>query len=237
MNNISGAVTEFNDFVRFRFVQWELKSNSKWVLHCPVNEYVIVAIELDGVPEVVFTCFAFRPALRCISPHPHRPRTLTGAPSAMGDGGCCDDCGYWWNNDGKYCLACIAIVVGVSLFAVLLAAFSFVQHIHIAIEDTSLTRFDLVTSPVTAFAYNLTLTLTVHNPNWAMGLKNTKPLEAAYMFDDQQLDRVQLAEKVDKHPPRKTRVYHLVRNPNNSFVALGNAGEVEYRKEKATGTF
>jgi hypothetical protein len=94
-----------------------------------------------------------------------------------------------------------------------------------------------VTSPVTAFAYNLTLTLTIHNPNWAMRLKNTEPLEAAYMFDEQQFDRVQLAEKGAKHQPRKTRVYYLVRNPNNSFVALGNSGEVEYRKEKATGTF
>jgi hypothetical protein len=42
----------------------------------------------------------------------------------MGNGGCCDDCGYLWNNDGKYCLACIAVVVGIGLFAVLLAASS-----------------------------------------------------------------------------------------------------------------
>jgi hypothetical protein len=60
-----------------------------------------------------------------------------------------------------------------------------------------------VTSLVTVFGYNLTLTLTIHNPTWAMSLKNTKLLDAAYMFDDQQFNRVQLAEKGDKHPPRK----------------------------------
>jgi hypothetical protein len=149
---------------------------------------------------------------------------------------CCDDCDYWWD-EWKYCLACIAIVVGAVLFAVLLAAYGFIRHIDVSVEDASLTRFDLLTSPVTALAYNLTLTLTIRNPNWAMSLKNTKPLVAVYKFDDQQFDRVQLADKGDKHPPGKTRVYSLVRNSNNSFVALGNAGEVEYKKEKPTGTF
>ncbi|GJN12177.1 hypothetical protein PR202_ga30432 [Eleusine coracana subsp. coracana] len=151
-------------------------------------------------------------------------------------GCCCDDCGYWWD-EWKYCLACIGIFILVVLFAVLLAAYAVVRHIDVEVEDASLTRFDLVTSPVTAFAYNLTLTLTIRNPNWAMSLKNTKPLEAAYKFDGQQFDRVGLAEKGDKHKPGKTRVYHLVRNSNSSFVVLGNAGETEYRKEKPTGVF
>ncbi|XP_062188600.1 NDR1/HIN1-like protein 10 [Phragmites australis] len=151
-------------------------------------------------------------------------------------GDCWDDCCYKWD-EWKYCLVCIAIVVGVVLFAVLLAAYGFVRHIDVAVEEASLTRFDLATSPVTALAYNLSLRLTIRNPNWAMSLKNTKPLEAAYKFDDQRFDRVQLTDKGDKHSPGKTRVYHLATSSNGSYVSLGNAGEAKYRKENATGTF
>ncbi|XP_062187611.1 NDR1/HIN1-like protein 10 [Phragmites australis] len=147
-----------------------------------------------------------------------------------------DDCCYKWD-EWKYCLACIGIVAVVVLFAVLLAAFGFVRHINVTIDDASLTRFELVTTPVTALAYNLSLTLTIRNPNWAMSLKNTKPLVATYKFDEQMFDRVQLADKGDKHPPGKTRVYHLATSSNSSYAALGNAGEVEYRKENATGVF
>jgi hypothetical protein len=143
----------------------------------------------------------------------------------MGSGGC----GYWWD-EWKGCLAFTAIAVGVGLFAVLLAAYGFVLHIDVSVEEASLTRFDLVTSPVTAFTYN---------PNWAMSLKNTKQLEAAYKFDDQQFDRVHIAEKGDKHPPGKTRVYHLVSNSNTTFVALGStvSNSNTNRKENSTGVF
>uniref|UniRef100_A0A0A9A495 Uncharacterized protein n=1 Tax=Arundo donax TaxID=35708 RepID=A0A0A9A495_ARUDO len=149
---------------------------------------------------------------------------------------CWDDCCYKWD-EWKYCLACLGIVAGVVLFAVLLAAYGFVRHIDVAVEDASLTRFDLATSPVTALAYNLSLTLTVRNKNWAMSLKNTKALEAAYKFDGQVFDRVQLAGKGEKHPPGKTRVYHLATSSNGTYAALGNAGEAEFRKENATGIF
>ncbi|KAL6639621.1 hypothetical protein ACP70R_023351 [Stipagrostis hirtigluma subsp. patula] len=149
---------------------------------------------------------------------------------------CWEDICYQWDQ-WKYCLACAGILGGVALFAVLIAAYSFIRHIKVTVDDASLTRFELSTSPTTALAYNLSLTLTIRNPNWAMSLKNTKPLVASYKFDDQQFDRVQLSDKGAKHPAGKTRVYHLAVGSNGSYVSLGNSGEVEFRKDNATGTF
>ncbi|CAN6165735.1 unnamed protein product [Urochloa humidicola] len=146
-----------------------------------------------------------------------------------------DDLCYKWD-EYKYCLACLGIVSVLLLFILLLAAYGFIRHLSISVDSASLTRFDLLTSP-TSLAYNLSLTLVIHNPNWAMSLKNTKPLEATYKFDDQVFDRFELAGKGDKHPAGKTRVYHIDPPGTARFVALGNAGEVEFRKENATGMF
>lgn len=145
---------------------------------------------------------------------------------------CCDSCGDW-----MYFLIFFGAIAVVVLVVLLLAAFGFLRHVSITVEDASLTRFALVTSPVTALAYNLSLTLTVRNPNWAMSIKNTKPFEAAYKFDEQQFDRVQITGKGDKHPAGKTRVYHLDTSSDNDYVALGNAGVQEYKKENTTGVF
>ncbi|KAJ1288760.1 hypothetical protein BS78_02G112800 [Paspalum vaginatum] len=151
---------------------------------------------------------------------------------------CCDDCScfrwreFWW------CVLCLAILAVVALIVILVAAFGFVRHADITVDDASLTRLALVTAaPTTALAYNLSLTLTIRNPNWAMSMANTKPLDAAYRFDDQQFDRVRLAAEGDKHPAGKTRVYRLTSGDDAAAVSLGNAGEAEFRKENATGVF
>jgi hypothetical protein len=65
-------------------------------------------------------------------------------------------------------------------------------------------RFEL--SPTTSsLAYNLTLTLVIRNPNWAMSLKNTKPLEASYKFDEQVFDRFELARRARATRPGRPR--------------------------------
>ncbi|CAL5089647.1 unnamed protein product [Urochloa decumbens] len=149
-----------------------------------------------------------------------------------------DDVCYKWD-EYKYCLACLGIVAVILLLVALLAAFGFIRHLSISVTSASLTRFDLLTSPAapTSLAYNLSLTLVIRNPNWAMSVKNTKPLEASYKFDDQAFDRFELAGTGDKHPTGKTRVYHLDPPRTARLVTLGNAGEVEFRKENATGWF
>lgn len=132
---------------------------------------------------------------------------------------------------------CFLVLAAVVLFVVLLAAYGFIRHVEVAVEAASLTRFALVTTPATAFAYNLSLTLTVRNRNWAMSIKNTEPLEADYSFDGQRFDRVKLAGEGDVHPAGKTRVYHLDSGAGAAYVALGNAGVAEFGKENATGLF
>ncbi|XP_037450404.1 uncharacterized protein LOC119320407 [Triticum dicoccoides] len=150
--------------------------------------------------------------------------------------GLCDCLGECWD-DCKWALACIAAVVAVIIIVVMVAAYSFAVQPSITVEDASLTRFALATSPVTSLGYNLSLKLVVRNRNWATTMKNTEPLEAAYKFDGQQFERVQVADKGDKHGPRKTRVYRLDSGSDSAYAALGNAGVAAYREQNKTGEF
>ncbi|GJN12174.1 hypothetical protein PR202_ga30429 [Eleusine coracana subsp. coracana] len=128
-------------------------------------------------------------------------------------------------------LAIVAIVAtGIVLIIVIFGGP--LRKIKITVDDASLTRFDLLTDPTTRLAYNLMLTMSVRNPNWAIGIKHDKPLEAAYSFDGQQFDRVQVVDKGEKQGPRKTVVYRLDTNSVGRGIALGNAGEAEFKKEK-----
>lgn len=151
----------------------------------------------------------------------------------MGLRDCLGDC---WE-DCKWALACLAAVVAVIIIAVMVAAYSFALQPSITVEDASLTRFALATTPATSLGYNLSLKLIVRNRNWATTMKNTEPLEAAYKFDGQQFERVQVADKGDKHGPRKTRVYHLNTGQESGYVSLGNAGVAAYKEQNKTGEF
>ncbi|CAM0947245.1 unnamed protein product [Alopecurus aequalis] len=153
------------------------------------------------------------------------------------DDDCCSCVSYRTRENIKYGCICFGVVAVIVLFAVLLAAYAFLRHVTITVEDASLTRFQLLTSPATALAYNLSLTLSVRNPNWAMTMKNTEPFEAAYKFDGQQFDRVRVADKGDKHPPGKTILYRLATGSESDYVALGNAGVAEYKTESQAGVF
>ncbi|XP_062188584.1 NDR1/HIN1-like protein 10 [Phragmites australis] len=153
--------------------------------------------------------------------------------------GCDDDCCYGVPENIKNCLIILGILTflaAIVLVLVLVLAFGYLRHVAITVDDGSLTRFELVKAPGTAVAYNLSLTLTIRNPNWAIGIKNEKPLVAAYNFDGQLFDRVPVANKGDKMGARKTMVYHLASNSRNTGM-LGNAGVAEFKKQKATGVF
>ncbi|CAM0880550.1 unnamed protein product [Alopecurus aequalis] len=149
---------------------------------------------------------------------------------------CCDNCGCRWKEIWWF-LLCIAILIIVAVIVVLVVAFAFVRQVVITVDDASLSRLVLATTPATAFAYNLSLTLTVRNPNWAMSTKNTEPLEAAYNFDGQQFDRVKLADEGDTHGAKKTVMYRITSGSDSAFVALGNAGVAEFKTENAMGVF
>ncbi|OEL23308.1 hypothetical protein BAE44_0015674 [Dichanthelium oligosanthes] len=129
----------------------------------------------------------------------------------------------------------LAAVVAAAVLAA--AAFTVVRHVSITVEDASLSRFDLASSPEMALAYNLSLTLSISNRNWAMSIKHTKAFEAAYKFVDQQFDRVLIVDEGTVQHARETMVYHLSKCSESSYVALGSAGVAEYKKENKTQVF
>uniref|UniRef100_J3MJS7 Late embryogenesis abundant protein LEA-2 subgroup domain-containing protein n=1 Tax=Oryza brachyantha TaxID=4533 RepID=J3MJS7_ORYBR len=134
-------------------------------------------------------------------------------------------------------LIVFGVIFGALVFAVLLAAFGFVRPPPFVVDDASLTRFNL-SAATSSFAYNLTVTLVAHNPNWAMAAKNTKQMDVEYRFDGQVFERIQLAGKGDKLRPGRTVVHRLSSGSESALVpTLGNAGVVEYRDERAKGTF
>jgi hypothetical protein len=134
-------------------------------------------------------------------------------------------------------LVCVGVVVVATVLAVVLAAYSVLRRPTITVEEASLTRFSLATTPTTALAYNLSLRLDVRNRNWAMTMTNVEPLEAAYSFDNQQFDRVQVRDKGYRYNAAKTTVVRVDTGSDGAYAALGNAGVTEYGKQKANGTF
>ncbi|KAJ1288763.1 hypothetical protein BS78_02G113100 [Paspalum vaginatum] len=164
----------------------------------------------------------------------------------------CDDCveavccclPYSVRKNMKDVLICLAVLlVAAAVVTGVVVAVLYgrpLRRAKIRVEDALLTRFDLVTAEpaTTALAYNLTLALTVHNTNWPIGITYDDPLDAAYRFDGQQFDRVRVADEGGKLGGHKTVVYHLSSaSEEGRAVALGNAGEAEFRKENATGVF
>ncbi|KAM0920986.1 hypothetical protein ACQ4PT_007202 [Festuca glaucescens] len=149
---------------------------------------------------------------------------------------CCNNCGCRWK-DIWWFLFCLLILIIAALIVVLVVAFAFVRHVFVTVDDASLSRLVLVSTPATAFAYNLSLVLVVRNLNWAMSIKHTEPLEAAYSFDGQLFDRDKLTGEGDTHGAKKTVLYRIMSGSDSAFMALGNAGVAEFKKENATGVF
>ncbi|CAD6220474.1 unnamed protein product [Miscanthus lutarioriparius] len=130
------------------------------------------------------------------------------------------------------------VVLAVAIILVFSFAFGYLRHVKITVDDASLTHMELVTTPTTALAYNLSLMLVIRNPNWAIAIKHDKPLDAANSFDGQQFDRAHVADKGDKQRAGKTVVYRLdTSSDGRRSVSLGNAGEASFRKQNATGLF
>jgi hypothetical protein len=121
--------------------------------------------------------------------------------------------------------------------AVVLTAYDVLRRPSITVEDDSLTRFSLATTPAAALAYNLSLRLAMRNSNWAMTMTNMAPLEAAYSFDGEQFDRVQVSDKGRRYDATMTTVHDVVTRSDSVYVALGTAGVAEYGKQKTNGTF
>ncbi|TVU06255.1 hypothetical protein EJB05_49457 [Eragrostis curvula] len=89
----------------------------------------------------------------------------------------------------RMCTIAIAIILAIPV-----AVLGFLRDLSITVEDASLTKFSLTTSPAPMLDYNISVTLRIYNPNWVMSIKSTGPLEAVYSLDGKRFDRVQVVE-------------------------------------------
>ncbi|KAF8708712.1 hypothetical protein HU200_030094 [Digitaria exilis] len=136
-----------------------------------------------------------------------------------------------------FCIG-LAIVAAVAVIAVLVAGYGHAAQPRFEVEDASLSRFELATSsPSTALSYNLTLTLAVRNPNWAMAAA-FRSLEVDYLFDGQRFDRVAVVTG-DGYPlpARKTAVFRVSSGADGAPVMLGSAGVKAFRRQSDSGVF
>ncbi|CAL4936940.1 unnamed protein product [Urochloa decumbens] len=151
----------------------------------------------------------------------------------------CECCGCFGEYRRFVCGFCIglAIIAAVAVIIVLVVGYGHAAQPRFAVEDATLTRFALATtSPSTTISYNLTLTLAVRNPNWAMGAA-FRNLDAAYLFDGQRFDRVAVAADDYVLPARKTAVFRIASGADAASVVLGSAGVRAYRKQSDKGVF
>ncbi|RLN43229.1 protein YLS9-like [Panicum miliaceum] len=151
----------------------------------------------------------------------------------------CDDCECFGPYSRFACGFCIglAIVAAVAVIVVLVVGYGHAAQPRFDVEDASLARFALATtSPGTTVSYNLTLTLAVRNPNWAMGA-TFRSLEADYLFDGQRFDRVDVAAPGYVLPARKTAVFRIASGADAVSVMLGSAGVKAYRRQSDKGVF
>ncbi|CAN6373170.1 unnamed protein product [Urochloa humidicola] len=133
---------------------------------------------------------------------------------------------------GVLCAILIGVCIDVAIFIKVIDAIMKQPMVSITVEEASLARFAMVTSPEPALTYNLTVTMSIYNPNF-MALKITKPLEAAFFFSGQRFYIMQLANTGEM----LSNTLLFRRGPLSGSVALGNAGVAEYRRETRTGLF
>uniref|UniRef100_A0A0D9W146 Uncharacterized protein n=1 Tax=Leersia perrieri TaxID=77586 RepID=A0A0D9W146_9ORYZ len=126
----------------------------------------------------------------------------------------------------------LAILAVITVAVVLAVGYGRVSRLKVAVDDDALTRF---TATATAVAYNLTVSLVVVNPNWAMAV-TYRSLAAAYLFDGKRFDVVAaVVSSGYKQPARRTAVFRLTSGSDAAPVSLGKDGEREYRKEADDG--
>lgn len=158
--------------------------------------------------------------------------------------------------DGRECIAncCFALLVLglvlgliVSIPVVLIGGLAVVHGVSVTAEEASLSTFALATTSTTpaaaaavVLAYNLSMTVSVHNPNWFLGVDFTTPLQAGYSFDGSRLGHAWLAGAGEKLPAGKTQVYHVATGVVEESDPLGVDGVTEFVRQKlssAAGVF
>lgn len=152
---------------------------------------------------------------------------------------------------GICCLCCICaakaicnlyfFIAGIVLTAVLVTAYAFPHSIHATVTDASLARLDLIGGAPAhhySLAYNLSLTVELRNPNWAMRAELTAPLDAELRFSGRRFDGARLAGAGRRVPPKTTDEFTVMAVSSPRGVALGGADAArEFVRERSEGVF
>ncbi|KAL5209673.1 hypothetical protein ABZP36_005296 [Zizania latifolia] len=153
-------------------------------------------------------------------------------------GGCCDcdcDCDCSW----KECAIWTAVIAGVGgLIVLLVFAFALVFPPKAGTDDAVLQRFALApgTPPSnSAISYNVTVTLSLRNPNLYRGI-SYDPVAAAFSFNGSRFDESATVPAF-YHKPRKTATFHVTVGGVDKPVKLAAAGVTAFKAENATGKF
>lgn len=96
--------------------------------------------------------------------------------------------------------ACFWLVLLLAVAGVLISAFAFVKPVRVTVDTATLNRLELaapagnVTGTAAAtLTYVLYLDVSVYNPNWAMDVRRTAPLDGELRFRGWALDRIPVA--------------------------------------------
>ncbi|TVU08886.1 hypothetical protein EJB05_42312, partial [Eragrostis curvula] len=146
----------------------------------------------------------------------------------------------------KACIACcvtLFMVAVVILLVVLFSAYGFSSPVEMTVEEASLARLDLAGSNGTTparLSYNLSLAVSVRNPNWAIRVWRTAPLDAELRIGHRPFAVVRLAgaeEGRELIRPEKSAVYRVVAAAEGAAVALGSDEQAEFATESGVGLF
>ncbi|CAO1944667.1 unnamed protein product [Urochloa humidicola] len=129
----------------------------------------------------------------------------------------------------------VAVLIAAALSAVLVPAFGVVLPVRGTVDAASLSRLALVGANGTALAYDLALTVALHNDNWAMRAEHAAPLEAELRFAGRRLDGGRLDEVgrgwID---PRRTEVLRVVAVSERG-VAISGDDAAEFARQSVAG--
>ncbi|TVU01136.1 hypothetical protein EJB05_53419, partial [Eragrostis curvula] len=147
--------------------------------------------------------------------------------------------------DGEnLCLCCCLtfFILAVVLFVTLACAYTDFDPVEVTVEEASLERLALAGSNGTtpAFvAYNLSLAVAVRNPNWAIRVWRTAPLDAELRLGGRPFGLVRLAgaEERELIRPARSAVYRVVAAAERAPVALGSEEEADLARESSAGLF
>lgn len=113
---------------------------------------------------------------------------------------------------------------------ILVAAYAFVHPVRVTVSDASLSSFAL---NGTALAYDLSLAVSVHNPNWAMRAEFPAPLDADINFAGRRIGGARLVTAGRRSVERKKS--DGIRLRAAAEVELGSDGVAALVKETTAG--